>query len=78
MKPATVWNGEDEATGGYIVVTREGEVVAYHLYNRNHFENYLLSHTRYETASTTRHRFGTLYEENGVIFMKLNLQIRFI
>ena len=78
MKPATVWNGEDEATGGYIVVTREGDVVAYHLYNRNHFENYLLSHTRYETASTTRHRFGTLYEENGAVFMKLNLQIRFI
>ncbi|EKU71180.1 HpaII family restriction endonuclease [Selenomonas sp. F0473] len=78
MRPATVWNGEDEATGGYIVVTREGEVVAYHLYNRNYFENYLLAHTRYETASTGRHGFGDLYEEDGDSYMKLNLQIRFV
>lgn len=37
MKPATVWNGVDEATGGYIVATKEGNVLAYHIYNRNYF-----------------------------------------
>jgi len=41
MKPATVWDGLDEATGGYIVVTKEGNVLAYHIYNRNYFEEYL-------------------------------------
>ncbi len=40
MKPATVWDGVDEATGGYIVVTKEGNVLAYHIYNRNYFEEY--------------------------------------
>ena len=77
MKPATVWDGLDEATGGYIVVTKEGNVLAYHIYNRNYFEEYLLSNTKYETASTSRHDFGEVYSENGEDFMKLNLQVRF-
>ena len=78
MKPATVWDGLDEATGGYIVVTKEGNALAYHIYNRNYFEEYLLSNTKYETASTSRHDFGEVYSENGEDFIKLNLQVRFI
>ena len=78
MKPATVWDGLDEATGGYIVVTKEGNVLAYHIYNRNYFEEYLLSNTKYETASTSRYDFGEVYSENGEDFIKLNLQVRFI
>ena len=77
MKPATVWDGLDEATGGYIVVTKEGNVLAYHIYNRNYFEEYLLSNTKYETASTSRHDFGEVYSENGEDFIKLNLLVRF-
>ena len=78
MKPATEWDGQDEANGGYIIVTRQGDVLAYHIYNRNCFEDYLLNNTKYETASTGRHRFGTAYNENNKKFIKLNLQIRFI
>lgn len=77
MRPATIWDGIDEATGGYIIVTKSGGVLAYHIYNRNFFEEYLLKNTKYETASTTRHDFGTLYEENGESLINLNLQIRF-
>lgn len=77
MKPATIWDGIDEATGGYIVVTKEGDVLAYHIYNRNYFEEYLLKNAKYETASTSRHEFGTIYSEEGEDFIKLNLQIRF-
>ena len=77
MKPATVWDGLDEATGGYIVVTKEGNVLAYHIYNRNYFEEYLLKNTKYETASTSRHEFGEIYSEKGEDFIKLNLQVRF-
>ena len=78
MKPTTVWDGLDEATGGYIVVTKEGNVLAYHIYNRNYFEEYLLSNTKYETASTSRNDFGEMYSEKGEDFIKLNLQVRFI
>ena len=55
MKPATIWNGIDEANGGYIIVTKQGDVLAYHIYNRNYFEKYLLNNTKYETASISRH-----------------------
>lgn len=77
MKPATPWNGLDEASGGYIIVTRKGNVVAYHIYNRNFFEEYLLKNTKYETPSTSRHGFGSIYEENYGKYFNLNLQIRF-
>ncbi|MCR5299126.1 MAG: HpaII family restriction endonuclease [Paludibacteraceae bacterium] len=33
---------------------------------------------RKETPSLSRHKFGSLYEENGPLYLKLNLQIRFI
>ena len=78
MKPATEWDGIDEANGGYIIVTKQGDVVAFHIYNRDFFENYLLKNTKYEVASTTRHDFGKVYSENYKNYIKLNLQIRFL
>ena len=77
MKPATAWDGIDEATGGYIVVTKEGNVLAYHIYNRNYFEEYLLKNTKYDTPSASRHDFGKRYSEDGEDFIKLNFQVRF-
>jgi hypothetical protein len=78
MMPAKVWTGELDATGGYLVVKDDGEVLCYHIYNRNEFEDYLLNNTKLETASSTRHDFGIIYNENGELFFKLNLQIRFL
>ena len=77
MLPATVWNGTADATGGYIIVREDGEVLCYHLFNRNDFETYLVNNTKFETASTSRHAFGTIYKDNGKYYVKLNLQIRF-
>lgn len=78
MKPATRWDGTDEATGGYIVVKANGDVLAYHIYNRDSFKGYLLDNTKLERGSTSKHDFAILYEQGGQIFIKLNLQIRFI
>ena len=78
MMPSKVWKGELDATGGYLVVKDDGDVLCYHIYNRNVFEDYLLSNTKLDTASSTRHGFGIIYRENGELFFKLNLQIRFI
>ncbi len=77
MKPAKKWDGIDEANGGYIIVKADGEILAYHIYNRNLFEEYLMKNTVLERASTTRHKYMELYKENGEMFIKLNLQIRF-
>ena len=78
MMPATVWTGELDATGGYLVVKEDGEILCYHIYNRNEFENYLYANTKLETASSTRHRFGVVEVNNGQQIFKLNLQIRFV
>lgn len=78
MMPSKVWTGELDATGGYLVVKDNGDVVCYHIYNRNEFENYLLKNTKFETASSTRHDFGKIQEIEGELIFKLNLQIRFI
>lgn len=77
MKPAKKWDGLDEANGGYIIVKADGEILAYHIYNRNFFEQYLLDNTIMERASTSRHEYMSLYEKNGEMFIKLNLQVRF-
>ena len=77
MMPSKVWTGEYDATGGYLIVKSDGEILCYHIYNKNEFENYLLANTKLDTASSSRHGFGEIYEENGEIYFKLNLQIRF-
>ena len=77
MKPVKKWDGLDEANGGYIIVKANGEILAYHIYNRNFFEQYLLDNTILERASTSRHDYMRLYEENGEMFIKFNLQVRF-
>jgi len=93
MTPETVWTGKYDATGGIIIVKDNGDLVCYHIYNKNEFENYLVNHTKLEQASTSEddmnpgfaritkskpYKFGWIYEENGELFLKLNLQIRFI
>jgi type II restriction enzyme len=78
MMPSKVWTGELDATGGYLIVKEDGEVLCYHIYNRNEFEDYLFYNTRFETASSTRHGFGILFKESNQLFFKLNLQIRFL
>lgn len=93
MTPETVWTGTYDATGGIIIVKETGDLVCYHIYNRNEFENYLLNNTKLEQASTSEDennpgfavagrtkpfKYGWVYEENGELFIKLNLQIRFI
>lgn len=78
MTPSKVWTGQYDATGGYLVVKENGEVLCYHIYNRNQFEDYLFNNTKLETASSARHEFGKIYEKDGNLLFKLNLQIRFI
>lgn len=78
MLPSKVWDGTADATGGYIIVREDGEVLCYHLFNRNEFEIYLINNTKFETASTSRHGFGGIYKEDDKYYLKLNLQVRFI
>lgn len=78
MVPGTQWDGHDAANGGYIIVTITGDVLAYHIYNRDFFETYLLKNTKFERASTTRHQYASIYKVDKKMYINLNLQIRFI
>lgn len=78
MVPNTAWDGNYDANGGYIVVRDDGEIICYHIYDKTLFENYLYNKTKFDTPSSSRHRFGSIELENGELIFKLNLQIRFI
>jgi hypothetical protein len=78
MMPSKVWTGQYDATGGYLIVKENGDVLCYHIYDKNEFEDYLFNNTKLETASSTRHKFGEIYKENDQLYFKLNLQIRFL
>ena len=72
------WNGTEDATGGFLIVKPNGELVTYHLYNRQALDEYLFHYTKFERPSTSRHKYGSLYtEEDGKLYLKLALQVRF-
>lgn len=78
MVPNTQWNGLDHANGGYIVVKETGEVLCYHLFERNKLREYLYNNTRFETPSTSRYGIGQIFiDEEGRQLFQLGLQIRF-
>lgn len=78
MMPASPWNGNYEATGGYIIVKEDGDVLCYHIYNRNEFREYLFNNTKFDTPSKSKHHFGVIEKVGGRQILKLNLQIRFV
>lgn len=78
MRAAEVWTRDYQATGGYLIVKDDGELICYHFYFTKNFENYLYQNTKLETGDPKRHNFGKIYEEGGQQKIKLNLQIRFI
>ncbi len=78
MLPGKVWSGHADANGGYIIVREDGEVLCYHLYNRNDFEDYLLGNTRFDRGGAGRHDYAVVKKKDNKYYIDLNLQIRFI
>lgn len=78
MVPKKPWDGTSIA-GGCIFVKVNGKLVVYTLYDMDKFNDYLINNTKFDTASTTRHRFGYLYRDaSGKLYFDLNTNIRFI
>ncbi len=78
MTPNAIWTGNYDANGGYIIVKEDGDILCYHIYNRNEFQDYLYDNTKLETPSSSRHGFGEIYTSGSEQLFKLNLQVRFI
>ncbi len=84
MKAGKLWTGNFSATGGYIAVKKDGELVCFHIYNWNDFQDYLLNHTKIDFPDSSSHRadFGRILTAKEVgkstgFYFKLNFQIRF-
>ena len=77
MIPTREWDGS-ELGGGCIFVKDDGNLVCFTLYDMDDFKDYLINNTKFETASTGRHKFGMLYRQGDELFFNLNLDIRFI
>ncbi len=77
MMPSKKWSGKFDANGGYLVVKKNGEILCYHFYDRNRFEDFLFKNAYLERGKTRRHGYASLYrEKDGKLYFKLNLQIR--
>lgn len=92
MTSETVWSGEYNSFGGVIIVKKDGDIVCFHIYDFNLFREYLINNTKFEQPSTgedeynpghvrktgKKYHFGWLYDYNDELYIKLNLQIRFM
>lgn len=80
MTAAHSWDGKYEATGGYIVVLRSGDIISYHFYDTAEFENYLFENTLLESpaSSDKKHSYAKVIRESENCFFDLCLQVRFV
>lgn len=77
MEPNTKWTGIEDANGGYIVVKDDGEVLCYHIYDRNKLREYLFKNTKFDSPSSKRTGAGLISIEEGEQRFSLTVQIRF-
>lgn len=65
-------------SNGIIVVKEDGHQVGFHIVDLKSLEDYLFDSIKFDTPSTTRHRYGQLIQEiDGKFYFKLNMQLRF-
>lgn len=77
MMPSKKWSGRYDANGGYLVVKKDGEILCYHFYDKNLFEDFLFKNAYLERGKTRKHDYAYLYRgADGSLYFKLNLQIR--
>lgn len=71
------WDGQYNSNGS-ILLEKDGELKLFHVIKDGTLKDYLFENTKLDTPSSSRHRFGNVYVENGEYFIKLNLQIRML
>ena len=72
------WSGRSDVSGGYIVVKRDGDVVAFHSCIADEFKDFLIDKLKFEGPSCSRHKYMEIYKkDDGKYYLKLVLQFRF-
>lgn len=75
MRPAKIYNGQNSAVEGILLVDGSGEVLCYHKSEKETMENFLFLNTRLEKGSLDKDKYGFLEKENGTYYFKLNAKI---
>lgn len=70
------WDG-NFLSNGTIVLKKDGNCVGFHVIDLASLKEYLFHTIKLDTPSTSRHRFGSAYIEDGKVYFKLNMQLRF-
>lgn len=83
MQSDTPWKTDTKIQGGYIFVTKEGDVMAYYASDQDSYKNWLITGTKFDMPSTKRHKTvngpccGYIHKENGKYYYTLSLQVKF-
>jgi hypothetical protein len=78
MQPSEAWLGDNEVSGGAIIMDKDGAVHCLCLDLDEDFKGFLFDHCKFDTPSGGRHGVGQLSKtSSGAIQLKLSLQIRF-
>lgn len=73
--PTHEWDGNLSANA-ILLVDEMGELLFYHTNKDAVLKDFFYQRTFFDTPSSSRHRFGLIYQENGRLYFKLNLQLR--
>ncbi|ELA08503.1 DNA (cytosine-5-)-methyltransferase [Moraxella macacae 0408225] len=73
--PTQVWSGELSANS-VLLINHQGELLFYHTKQDKTLKDFFYQNTFFDTPSSTRHRFGSIYQEKNKVYFKLNLQLR--
>lgn len=77
MDPGTPWKGPD-IVDGYLIATKDEEVLAYQVSRQKDFEDYLLKHSSFDTPSTKRNaQVGVVRYEDGRWVYSLQCVVKF-
>ena len=75
--PSMDWDGKRTCNGSISLLTN-GNLLFYHVVDQGVFEDYLFNKTRFDSPqSRNTNNYCELYEENGIVYIDLILQIRF-
>lgn len=78
MRPAKIYNGQDSAVEGILLVDGAGKVICYHKSEKQVMEDFLFQNTRLEKGPVEKDKYGFLEKENGTYYFKLNAKIGLI
>jgi type II restriction enzyme len=75
MMPSIKWDFSNIANG-LLVVVPSGDILGFYEHNNPELIKFLSGDSYFDTPSTSRHEFGTIYNENDAYYIDLCMQIR--